>query len=197
MKNHRQKQRDLVNRKEKLDIDMRLMVITTLLLLSFVVQASLIDGIDLRTDKLVQLKISKKKPTVLYFLSAWCPCSQGTFDHLNELQAKYKEIDFVGFHSSVEIPKKDALEYFGKFKIDFPIIQDDKVIYADKYKAVKTPHVFIYGTKGELLFQGGATNSRTVKRAKKFYLRDALEAISMGKEPKIKNAKTIGCYIQR
>lgn len=156
-----------------------------------------IKGIDLRTDKNIELKLSSKKPTVFYFLSAWCPCSQGTFDHLNSLQEKYKNFDFVGFHSSVAIPKEDALAYFSKFKIDFPIIQDKKVEYADKYKAVKTPHVFIYSPQGDILFQGGATNSRNPKKASKFYLQDALKALSEGKEPPVKNAKTIGCYIQR
>lgn len=176
---------------------MRIYIISLLVLFSQIVSATNIKGIDLRVNKNISFDLSKSKPTVIYFLSAWCPCSQGTFDHLNALQTKYKGFDFVGFHSSVEIPKEDALKYFSKFKIDFPIIQDDKVIYADKYKAVKTPHVFIYDGKGELLFQGGATNSRTVKRAKRFYLKDALEAISQGKEPEVKNAKTIGCYIQR
>jgi thiol-disulfide isomerase/thioredoxin len=188
---------NMISTKEKLDRFMRYVLFFALLLSSTISKASFVEGIDLRVDKSTKLVLSKKKPTVLYFLSAWCPCSQGTFDHLNELQAKYKQFDFIGFHSSVEIPKKDALEYFAKLKIDFPIIQDDKVVYADKYKAVKTPHVFVYGADGEILFQGGATNSRIVKRARKFYLRDALEALSKGNKPEIKNAKTIGCYIQR
>lgn len=158
---------------------------------------SVISGLDLRTNKKIEVQQTKKKGTVYYFLSAWCPCSQGSFDHLNTLQKEYKNFDFVGFHSSVEVPKKDALDYFAKFKIDFPIIFDDEVVYADKFKAVKTPHIFVHGPKGKVLFQGGATNSRNPKNASKFYLKDALASLEKGEAPKIKNAKTIGCYIQR
>lgn len=156
-----------------------------------------IKGIDLRTDKEVEVKIKKDKPSVYYFLSAWCPCSQGTFDHLNELQKKFKDFSFVGFQSSVVIPKQAALKYFGKYKIDFPVIFDPKVKYADHFKALKTPHVFVYGADNKLLFQGGATNSKDFKKATKFYLKEALQAISDGKKPPLEHAKALGCYIQR
>ncbi|MBT4793288.1 MAG: redoxin domain-containing protein, partial [Halobacteriovoraceae bacterium] len=104
------------------------------------VQASVIKGLDLRLDKAVEIKTPTDKPSVYYFLSAWCPCSQGTFDHLNSLQKKYKNFNFVGFHSSTKVPKVEALKYFAKYKIDFPIIMDNDVKYADQFKAVKTPH---------------------------------------------------------
>jgi thiol-disulfide isomerase/thioredoxin len=176
---------------------MKSILVILFVLFSISASADVVRGTDLRSDKFVEINISDDKPTVYYFLSAWCPCSQGTFDHLNKLQQEYKQFKFIGFHSSVDIPKSDALGYFAKYKIDFPIILDDKVEYADKFKALKTPHIFVYGADGKVLFQGGATNSRNPKRAKKFYLKDALASISLGKEPKVKSAKAIGCYIQR
>lgn len=156
-----------------------------------------VEGIDLRSDKKVSLKLRNKKAVVYYFLSARCPCSQGSFDHLNSLQQKYPDFEFVGFHSSVDIPKSEALTYFKKYQIDFPIILDDEVLYADKLKALKTPHVFIIGKNDEILFQGGATNSRNPKNASKFYLQDALVALNAGLVPAVQNAKAIGCYISR
>lgn len=168
-----------------------------LLLLSQTALAITIKGFDLVKKNDVNFSTDANEYTVYYFLSAWCPCSQGTFDHLNSLQKKYKNYSFVGFHSSVDIPKKDALNYFAKYKIDFPIIFDNKVKYADLLKATKTPHVFIVGKNNKVVFQGGATNSRNMKKATKFYLADALASISKGEEPKIKNAKALGCYIGR
>jgi thiol-disulfide isomerase/thioredoxin len=159
--------------------------------------SSVIKGLDLRHNKNIEVKLSEKKSTVFYFLSAWCPCSQGTFDHLNKLQKEFPTFNFVGFHSSIAIPTKDALDYFKNYKIDFPIIQDKEVIYADKYKALKTPHVFVYSPKGEVLFQGGATNSRMIEKADKFYLKEALSAIAKGEKPPVEHAKVLGCYIQR
>ncbi len=166
-------------------------------LLSSVVKAEIIKGLDLRDNKKVEVRIDEEKPTVYYFLSAWCPCSQGTFTHLNKLQKDFPQFNFIGFHSSVVIPTEEAFKYFSKLKIDFPIIQDKEVIYADKFKAVKTPHVFVYSPEGEVLFQGGATNSKTFEKANKFFLKDALTALSKGETPKITNARALGCYIQR
>lgn len=154
-------------------------------------------GYDLVSKKNIKFDVNDNDKLVVYFLSAWCPCSQSSFNHLNELQKTYKDFKFIGFHSSTAIDKKEAQAYFDKFQIDFPIILDQKVKIADRFKALKTPHVFIVNSSEEVFFQGGAYNSRTFEKASKFYLKDALENLKNGKEPKITNAKTIGCYIQR
>lgn len=155
------------------------------------------NGINLLSDKLLTIDLKSKKYIVAYFLSSSCPCSQVHFDHLNKLQKKFKNFSFIGFHSSKSITKKAAIKYFSKFKINFPILLDRDLRYANIFKAVKTPHVFVLDMKGDLLYQGGATDSRNPKRAKHFYLKDALTQISSGENIKVKNSKTLGCYIQR
>ena len=176
---------------------MKFLLLFSLIFNFSIASATEIKGFDLITKKNVEFNTDKNDFTVYYFLSAWCPCSQGTFDHLNTLQKKYTKIKFVGFHSSVDIPKKDALNYFSKYTINFPIIFDNNVKYADLFKALKTPHVFIIGKDNKVVFQGGAANSRNLKKATKFYLSDALASISRGEDPKVKNAKALGCYIAR
>jgi len=155
------------------------------------------EGVDLRNNHAVSVKFSSKKFLVAYFLNRGCPCSQAHFDHLNDLQKKYKNFSFIGFHSNKTINKESAMEYFSKYKIDFPILLDKDLIYANQFKAVKTPHVFVLDKEGKTFFQGGATDSRDPKRAHHFYLRDALASLSRGENVKVRNAKTIGCYIQR
>lgn len=171
--------------------------IVFLLLCSQVYAMIKIEGLDLRNQKKIEVNFTPGRAKVFYFLSAWCPCSKGTFEHLNSLRDEFKDFDFIGFHSSVAIPEEDAIEYFKKYQIHFPIINDPEVKYADYFKALKTPHVFVYGANDELLYQGAATNSRDASKATKFYLKDALALISQGKAPEEKNVKALGCYIQR
>ncbi|MBT4762299.1 MAG: redoxin domain-containing protein [Bdellovibrionaceae bacterium] len=160
-------------------------------------QAKPFKGIDLTSNINYEKKLGLKKPIVAYFLSTGCPCSQAHFDHLNQLQKKYPQFDFIGFNSSKEVTQEDARKFYSQYKIDFPILLDKELKYANEYKAVKTPHVFIVGANGKTLFQGGATNSRDPGRASEFYLKDALASISTNTEVKVKDSKTVGCVIKR
>ncbi len=154
-------------------------------------------GLDLISDKNIEVETSKKAYTVAYFLSSSCPCSQAHFTHLNELQKKYPKFKFVGFHSSKAIPKEKAKKYFDQFDIDFPILFDRDLRFANELSALKTPHVFVLDNQGKKIYQGAATNSRNPDRADKFYLKEVLADINAGKDPQYTSIKSIGCYIQR
>lgn len=157
-----------------------------------------VTGKDLISGQDVTIKdLKTRKYTIFYFLNSLCPCSQAHFDHLNELNKKYPDYQFIGFNSNKKINEKQAKAYYNNFKINFPVILDQSLTYANVFKALKTPHVFVVNKKGEIVFKGGATNSRDPLKAKKFYLKDALTALHNGKQPSIKVAKTIGCYIDR
>ena len=140
---------------------------------------------------------SLKKKKVLLFLNSQCPCSQSHFDHLNQLQKDNPQFQFVGFHSNKLIERGDAQKYFDKYKIDFPIFEDKELVYADRFKALKTPHVFVLDESENLLFQGGTTNSRSFKKASKFFLKTALNEINSGKKVSNAHARALGCYINR
>ncbi|MFN8370889.1 MAG: thioredoxin-like domain-containing protein, partial [Bacteriovoracaceae bacterium] len=144
--------------------------------------------LDLISKKNIDIPLDQKKIRVIYFLSSQCPCSQSHFDHLNQLKNQYSQFTFVGFHSNKKVSQENAIKYFSRFKIDFPVFSDNEIKYANKYGALKTPHVFVLDQNDKLVFQGGATNSHDINRATKFYLKDTLEALSNGKEPPLKEA---------
>lgn len=150
-------------------------------------------GLDLISNKQVEVQTSKAAYTVAYFLSSSCPCSQAHFSHLNELQKKYPKFKFIGFHSGKAISKEKAKKYFDQFDIDFPIIFDRDLKFANELSALKTPHIFVLDDQGKKIYQGAATNSRNPERADKFYLRKVLADLSAGKDPQYKNIKSIGC----
>lgn len=176
-------------------------IILAFLLLSLNIHASVISwqrlsGHDLISNKEITIK-SKKKVGVFYFLSATCPCSKGTFEYLNNLQKKYPNFQFMGFHSNKMVSRGVAQNYFSKYEIEFPIFFDKKLNFANKFNALKTPHVFVLDERGEILYHGGVTNSRFFKNAKKFYLEEALKEIDQGKKPSKQFARALGCYIER
>jgi hypothetical protein len=156
-----------------------------------------IKGLDIRSGLEINQLEKTSKGTILYFISATCPCSQAHFDYFNSLKKEFPDFDFYGVHSNKKVSNEEAKTYFQKFQIDFPIVDDRELIIANRFGAVKTPHIFILTAKEDILFQGGATDSQNPQRGKKLYLKDALVALSTGVEIKVKEAKTIGCYIER
>ncbi len=164
--------------------------------LSSSLPAKTISGFDLVSNKSIEKNITSKAQ-VYIFLSSQCPCSQSHFDHLNELQKTFPQFSFVGFQVGKGIDANTANAYYQKYKIDFPIVHDVDFKYADSFKAVKTPHIFIYSDEDKLLYQGGATDSRHPGRARKFYLKDALTSLAANEKIIETEAKTLGCYIQR
>lgn len=138
-----------------------------------------------------------KKGLVLIFLSAQCPCSHDHSPHLKELKKAFPDFTFVGIHSNQDEPEALYKKYFQTLKLNFPVIHDEKGLLADKLGALKTPHSFVIGKGGDILFQGGVTNSVSLGRANKFFLKTALEEVQSGKTPQEALVKTVGCYISR
>lgn len=146
---------------------------------------------------LVNWNVADKSATVVVFLSARCPCSMGHEDHLAELAKKFPSFRFVGIHSNKDEPGQLVKKHFGNKKLPFPVLDDENQSVADRFGALKTPHAFVVGRDGQVLFEGGVDDSRLAINAGKNYLETALEEISQGKTPSVKVAKALGCSIRR
>lgn len=157
-----------------------------------------LEGKDVVTDKVVTVDAAKSvKGTVLVFLSAKCPCSASHEELLNKLSADFKDFTFVAIHSNADETASDTKAHFEKTHLSFPVLQDQKNAWANQLGALKTPHAFVLNLKGEVLYQGGVTDSHTGPLAKQQFLKDALEDIQNGKTPRLKEGRALGCFIQR
>lgn len=178
-----------------------ILVIT--LLLQFHAQAAgklnRIEGNDVITGSTLDIDFNDKtkKGSVLVFMSAKCPCSASHEALLNDLVAKYPDFRFVGVHSNADERPTETKEHFEKAKLAFPVIQDPKNKWANELGALKTPHAFVFNSSGELLYQGGVTDSHVGPSAKKQFLKEVLEDVEAGKVPRIKEGRALGCFIQR
>jgi hypothetical protein len=155
-----------------------------------------IQGEDLLTGQKLEAT-ARAKGLVVVFLSSRCPCSDSHLPIIEKLSQRFGDFQFVGIHSNADEAKEQAQAYFKKAHVTFPIIQDEKLKWADQFKASKTPHVFVLNSAGETLYKGGASSSAHGPSAEHAYLQDALTAIQDGKKVAVSETRTLGCAISR
>lgn len=157
-----------------------------------------ISGTDVVTQKELHVGVtSRTKAMAVVFLSAKCPCSASHEVDLKKLALEFPSIAFVGVHSNVDEEPKEVADHFRRSGFSFPIVDDATQSIANKLGAIKTPHVFLIDSKGEILFEGGIDDSRNAEKATKHYLRDALLAVREGRRPEVRQVRALGCAIRR
>jgi thioredoxin-related protein len=154
-------------------------------------------GLDYSGLNQNKVEIGKNKGLVVVFLSARCPCSNSHIEELKKLEKDFSDFIFVGIHSNMDESQEEALKYFSKLKLPFAVFQDKDAKYADNFAAFKTPHSFVLNGKGEILYQGGVSDSHELKKSQKLFLRNALEDISKGEKVQNIEGRTLGCFIVR
>lgn len=132
---------------------------------------------------------------VVVFLSSRCPCSKSHTDELKALAKDFPTFHFVAVHSNRDEDK--SVEYFSSLRLPFPILQDEASSLANRFKALKTPHAFVYDSSGNLVYQGGMSDSHNFPEAHRRYLREALDDLSHERKVRTAEGRTLGCVIQR
>lgn len=178
------------------------MILIILLSLNFYASASVpqnIIGENLLTAKplSVPTKFNDKKGLVLIFMSAKCPCSDSHIPVIKKLSAQYEDFKFAVIHSNLDESKDAVKKYFKTAALPFEVIKDYKTKIADEFQAYKTPHAFVISPAGEILYQGGVTNSSHAPSADEFFLANALADIAANKKVRVTEGRTLGCVILR
>lgn len=147
----------------------------------------------------IRMSLNQGQFLVIYFLSSECPCSQSHEDELFRLAQKYENhpVRFLGVISDKYTDVKKIREYFSERDWPFPLALDLDLTWANRLRAYKTPHVFVFDAKEQLLYQGGVTNSRDCERATEFYLDRALNQMIQSEPINPSKTKAMGCVIYR
>jgi hypothetical protein len=153
-------------------------------------------GQDLLTEKAVSIAPGAKG-TVAVFLSARCPCSNSHLEALKKLAADFPAFRFTVIHSNADEPAAEARAYFAQAALGLPVIQDDHDLLANELRAFKTPHAYVIGTDGKILYRGGVTDSQIAAQAGRQLLREALDDVNAGRAVRTPEARTLGCVIAR
>lgn len=156
-----------------------------------------VSGKHVLTGNPVAVTAESKKGMVVVFLSAKCPCSNSHVSELKELSSNYSGFSFVAVHSNTDESSKLSQPYFQTAALPFPVIEDQGSELADRLRAAKTPHAFVFKPDGTIAYQGGVSNSKDCAKADRKYLREALEDLEAGNKVRTAEGRALGCAITR
>lgn len=151
-------------------------------------------------------QLKGKHGLVVIFSCNTCPFVIAWEDRYNELyeHAKKNSMGFVLINSNeAKRQGDDSMEQMvahakEKGYADFPYLVDAGHKLADAFGATKTPDVFVFNGKMELVYKGAIDDNERDKAAvTKKYLMDAMDATHQGKVPDPATTKSVGCSIKR
>ncbi len=151
----------------------------------------------------VNLADYKGRIVVLEWLNFECPFSRyhyATKHTMVELAEKYKEKNVVWLaingtsHATPEANKAFAATY----KLPFPILDDRSGSLGRAYGAKTTPHIFIIGPAGNIVYEGAIDNSPMGQKKEGVinYVDKALAELIAGKDISTSKTEPYGCTVK-
>lgn len=142
------------------------------------------------------------KAVALIFFGHDCPMSNGYAPEIVRLDAEFspKGIAFCVIYADADLGVDDARKHAQEYGFTCPAILDPKMSLAMRVGATFKPETAVLSPKGELLYLGriddiyadfGKRRSQPTCRE----LKDALNAILVGKALTVARTKAIGCSI--
>jgi peroxiredoxin len=157
-----------------------------------------ITGVDDKTHNLSDYKDAKL--VVVAFTCNHCPVAQAYQDRLIALQKDYKSkgVQLIAVNvNNIPDDQLDKMKERAKSKgFNFPYLYDPTQKIGHDYGATVTPHIFVLDKNRKLVYMGAVDDNMKVDGVKKPYLRDAIDALLVEKNPPETVTKQIGCAIQ-
>ena len=150
---------------------------------------------------------------VVLFTCNHCPTAQYYEDRVKAIVTDYKDKGVALVAISPNDPKSVRLDELGytdlndsfeemkvraaHAKFNFPYLYDGDTQAASKaYGPVATPHAFVFDKDRRLKYAGRIDDSERPALAKTRDLRDAIDAVLAGREPRVAQTKTFGCSVK-
>jgi peroxiredoxin len=135
---------------------------------------------------------------VLNFWSAECPWAERADQVLDAYRQEWGEnVTVWSIASNVNESTKMLAETASQRGLAV-ILHDSRHHVADRYGAQTTPHLFVVDRQGILRYQGALDDTNFRQReARRFFLRQAVEAVLAGQDPDPAQTTPYGCTIVR
>jgi Redoxin len=144
--------------------------------------------------------VARAPLTVLVFFSRECHCLEQHDRRLRDLYDAYhpRGVQVVMVDSEVRAtPEVDAAEA-ARRGYPFPLVIDREARLAYALDARYATYSVIVNAEGRVLYRGGIDSDRThLHDASTPYLRNALDDLLAGHEPRVAEAKTLGCSLEK
>lgn len=138
--------------------------------------------------------------TVLIFVSADCHCLAAHAARLRQLATRYapRGVQFLAVDSEVWTTASTAANEAHKYAFPFPLFIDSGAKLADAFDAVYATYTVILDAGSNVHYRGGLDSDQMdLHNDAKHYVRDALEDLLAGREPRIQEGKTLGCVLRK
>jgi peroxiredoxin len=148
--------------------------------------------------------VSGKKGTLVVFTCNHCPYAKNWEERIVTLGHTYskKGVGVILINSNdPSIAKGDSYEDMQQrvkergMKVPYAV--DEKAAIARAFGATKTPEAFVFDKAGKLVYHGTIDNNhQDPSKVTESYLKEALEAVVVGKTPPVQQTKSLGCTIK-
>ena len=139
------------------------------------------------------------KAVVVVFTCNHCPVATAYQERLVALQKDYKDRGVQVIAICVNKGSADDLDAMKKRAesagFNFPYLYDPTQQVGRDYGATCTPHAFVLDKNRKLAYMGAVDDSMNADKAKKHYIRAALDALLDGKTPETPVTRQVGCGI--
>jgi len=136
---------------------------------------------------------------VVMFIATECPVSNAYNSRMEKLFNEFSEkgLTFLGINSNKAESVSSIKEHAKDNGLTFPILKDEKNVFADKFGASYTPEIYVLNGNFDVLYHGRIDNSKSESEVVTQDLKNALNEILSGKEVSKKETKAFGCTIKR
>ena len=158
-------------------------------------------GVDNRRYSLSSFE--GKQVLVVVFSCNHCPYVRDYETRMVSIQRDYagKGVQFVAINSNDDksYPEDGYPQMVKRAKekgFNFPYVRDASQKAAEAYGAVCTPHVFAFDKDRRLRYRGRIDDSRDPSAVKSPDLRNALDDMVAGRNPRVADTRPFGCSIK-
>ncbi len=149
------------------------------------------------------LKPDGRKATVIIFTLPDCPIANAYAPEINRLVADYsaKGVGFYLAHVDRDLTAAAARKHAADFSLPCPVLLDTQHALVKALGATKTPQAFLLDATGKTVYRGRINNlfadyGTRRQSVTQHDLRDALDAVLVGKPVSQPVTEAIGCHIQ-
>ncbi len=148
--------------------------------------------------QLHSLSDERGRIVIVNFWSAECPHSERADRSTMACLVQWGEDVALLSISSNQNESAQMLEDVARSRRLPMVLVDREHAIADLYEAVTTPHVFVVDRKGILRYRGAVDDvTFRQRKATRFYLEEAVEALLDGRLPGTQETPAYGCTIVR
>ena len=140
---------------------------------------------------------------VVVFMGTECPVGNAYVPDIVEFQKQYRDqsVQVIGVNAMLSDTAESIQKHMTEYKIDFPVLIDNRQTVADLFSVVRIPTTFVLDRRGRIRYVGRFDDRVGIgfqrDAARRSDLEEAVKELLAGKEVSVAQTKVDGCKITR